>query len=80
MEGKAFFAIILVILLVIGVNGALYLLMRRGKSNQTIQMWQRAAKSARNPWQEEKDQLEELSRLVKDMRQGETEESDEENG
>lgn len=68
METKALIAIGIVLLLVVGINGALYLMLRKGKSNRHFQLWQKAASSARNPWKEEDDQLQELSKLVDDLK------------
>lgn len=68
METNVLVALIVVVLLVVGINGALFLLMRKGKPNQHIRMWQAAASRARKPWEEEDRQLEELSSLVKQLK------------
>lgn len=64
MDSKILIAILIVGLLVVGVNGALFLVHRRGATGQHIRMWQKAAKNAQNPWGEEEKQLKELSNLV----------------
>lgn len=72
METKAIIAIIVVVLLVVGVNGVLYLMMRKSQVGRHFRLWQQAANRARNPWQEENDQLNELSKLVENLKKDET--------
>ncbi len=76
MESKAILAIIIVILLVLGVNGILYLLLRKGQTNQHLELWQRAVRRASNPWQDEENNLKELSKLVEELKEPQKPEPD----
>jgi hypothetical protein len=69
VETKVIIALIIVIILVVGVNGFLILALRKGRDIQQIQLWQKAAKRARDPWQTENKDLEELSQLVSKLKQ-----------
>jgi hypothetical protein len=64
MEIKVILALAIVIALVVGVNGYLLAALRKGRSFQHIQLLQKAARRARDPWQPENKDLAELSRLV----------------
>ena len=54
----------LTLVLVVGVNAALYVLFRRGNEAGQIELFRRAARRAREPWKEEDEALQELSRRV----------------
>jgi len=69
METKVLLALLLVAVLVIAINGLLYLALRRDQSSQHIRMWQKAARRARSPWKKEDEQLSELSELVSDLQE-----------
>lgn len=69
METSILIALILVVLLVVAVNGLLFLLMRKGRPGQHVRMWQAAASRARKPWEEEDKQLEELADLVRELKE-----------
>ncbi len=71
MDTKVLIALLLVIGLVVIINGALVLMMRRGRDLEHIEMWKRAAHRARNPWKEEDQALQELSRLVAQFKEKE---------
>lgn len=68
MENRVIIALVLVVVLVVGINGILFLLMRKGQPNRYIRTWQAAVGRARKPWEEEDRQLEELSGLVKKLK------------
>jgi hypothetical protein len=59
----------LVIFIVIGVNGMIYLMVRRDRSAGAIELFRRASHKARNPWQEEEESLKELSKRVSELKQ-----------
>ena len=67
MKTDVLIVLILVILLVVGVNGLLVMMMRRGHGSH-IRLWQQAARKARDPWGEEHKKLEELSGLVEKLK------------
>lgn len=68
MEPKVIIALLIVIVLVVGVNGLLLVALRSGRDSKQIQMWQKAARTARDPWQKENQDLSELSRLVSHLK------------
>jgi hypothetical protein len=63
----------IVILLVIGINGALFMAMRRGKEIQQINLWRQALGRARDPFEHENRDLAELSRRVRELESQENE-------
>lgn len=65
---KVFLVICLTILGVIALNAIIYLSLRRGDEANAIEIMRKAARRARNPWKDEDDALEELSRLVTNIR------------
>ena len=78
MDEKVALVIGLTLLIVIGVNVALYFAFRDRSLPHQIELFRRAAQRARNPWQDEDDALGELSNLVaqlKDNNQLNTEDS-----
>lgn len=75
MENGALLALILVGTLVIGINGFLFYRLKGGQTRQHIRMWQKAARRARNPWESEDDQLDELSKLVAQLENETSEET-----
>ena len=70
MNSSILLVIFLVILIVVGVNGVLFLMIRGKKTFNTksFQMLQKAAKRAQNPWESENDALKELSDLVDNLK------------
>jgi hypothetical protein len=62
--GRAALVICITIVIVIGINAAIYATYRRGKGPSTIDMFRTAARTARDPWKSEADALEELSQLT----------------
>lgn len=54
----------LTLVVVIGINAALYVSLRGGSTAGQIELFRRAAQRARQPWKDEEDALEELSKRV----------------
>lgn len=75
MSQKELVALVLVIVLVVGLNLTLILKARRGSSfrlfSREVKMFQDVARQARNPWQQEDEDLEELARLVEGLKREE---------
>jgi len=65
---KALLVIILTVGAVILFNVMIYLSARRGNDVTTINLMRKAARRARNPWQDEDDALQELSDIVSDFK------------
>jgi hypothetical protein len=72
--GRALLVVGITLLVVVLVNVGIYLsVMRRGKGQKNstvgqIELLRRASKRARNPWEDEDNRLEELSRKVAGLR------------
>jgi hypothetical protein len=66
---KAFLVICLTIIIVLGINAAIYVSIRRGNEAGQVELFRRAAKTARSPWQVEDEALKELSTLVSKYRE-----------
>jgi len=64
MDEKVTLVIGLTLIIVIGVNVILYFAVRDRSLPHEIELFRRAARRARNPWQDEDDALGELSDLV----------------
>lgn len=62
--GRVFLIICLTIVGVVVLNAALYLALRRGQEINAITLLRRATGRARDPWKDEAEALDELSRLV----------------
>jgi hypothetical protein len=67
--GRAAIVICVTLFLVIGFNAAIYVAFVRKNRVSQIELMRRAAQRARDPWQSENDDLEELSRLVKQFKE-----------
>jgi hypothetical protein len=65
---KAALVVCLTLFIVIGFNALIYISVSRGDTAGTIELFRRATRRARNPWQPEDDDLEELSRLVSGLK------------
>jgi hypothetical protein len=65
---RIFLVIVLTVVIVIGINGLLYLALRRGNEANMIDLTRKALKHSRNPWQEEDQSLQELANLVADLK------------
>lgn len=72
-SGRVVLIICLTIIGVVILNAVLYLALRRGQEANMINLLRKAAERARDPWNDEADALEELSRRVADLRQVHTE-------
>jgi hypothetical protein len=68
---RAFLVICLTVGAVILFNVMIYLSVRRGNEVTTIDLMRKAARRARNPWQDEDDALQELSDIVSGFKPGE---------
>ncbi len=66
--GRAALVIFLTLFIVIGVNALIYLSLRKRSSIGQIEMMRRAARRARNPWEDEENDLRELSRRVAELK------------
>jgi hypothetical protein len=64
---RVILVIVLTVLIVVGVNGILYLALRRGNEANMVDVARKFLHNARNPWIEEDQALQELSRLVADL-------------
>lgn len=64
---RVFLVIILTIVIVIGINGILYLALRRGNEANFIDLTRKSMMNVRNPWESEDQALQELARLVADL-------------
>jgi hypothetical protein len=72
-SGRIALVIVLTVVIVVGINGLLYLALRRGNEANMIDLTRKALKHSRNPWQDEDRSLQELSSLVADLKaQGKT--------
>lgn len=67
---RAFLVIFLTLGAVILFNVIIYLSVRRGNEVNTIDLMRKAARRARNPWQDEDDALKELSEIVAGLQPG----------
>ena len=67
METNGLIVLVIVLVLVIGINGALFMSMRRGRKFQQLNLWRKALGRARDPWGNEDRDLAELSRRVREL-------------
>jgi len=58
----------LAIAIVVAVNGGLVLAVRRGGTQRQVEMLQRAAKAARNPWGDQEKKMSELRERVAQLK------------
>lgn len=68
---RAGLVVCITLFIVIGINAAIYAMVMRRRSNGTvgqIELLQRAAKRARDPWEQENTDLKELSERVAGLR------------
>jgi hypothetical protein len=73
---KAGLVICITLFVVIGINAAIFVSLRHGNEVGQIELFRRAAKTARRPWQEEDDALKELSDLVSKIREEKRQEAE----
>ncbi|MBE0408640.1 MAG: hypothetical protein IBX69_02785 [Anaerolineales bacterium] len=62
--GKLMLVFLITIVLVVGVNGLIYVMLRRVNAIGEIELFRKAIKRAKKPWAQEDDALEELARRV----------------
>jgi flagellar motor component MotA len=76
MDTKTVIILLLIAFLVLGVNGALFMMTRNAGKNigRTWNLFGKAVTRARDPWKENRDKLDELSNLVDKIREEENEE------
>jgi hypothetical protein len=72
--GRAAIVICVTLFLVIGINAAIYVSFVRKNNVSQIELMRRAAERARDPWKSENEDLRELSRLVKQLKDDNQEE------
>ena len=65
---RIFLVVVLTVVIVIGINGLLYLALRRGNEANMIDLTRKALKNTRNPWEEEDRSLQELSTLITNLK------------
>jgi len=64
MERNVIFVLLLIVVLVLGINGSLFLLARRKDSFREYKLMGKAFQAARRPWKAEEEDLETLRTLV----------------
>ena len=67
MDTNGLIVLVIVLVLVIGINGALFMSLRRGRKFQQFNLWRKAVGRARDPWGNEDRDLAELSRRVQEL-------------
>lgn len=68
---KAILIVCVTLIIVIGINAAIFASTRRRRSVNTVAMFRKAANRARNPWEDEDAALSELSELVEKIKSDE---------
>jgi hypothetical protein len=71
MDSGMIIVLVVVFVLVVGVNGFLILFLRRESSrsgSSWFGLYRKFARRARNPWERENEDLEELSTLVEKLK------------
>jgi nucleoid DNA-binding protein len=68
---KAFLVICITLIVVVGINAAIYATVTRRKQNTVgqFELMRRATKRGRNPWGDENAKLEELSKTVASLKE-----------
>jgi hypothetical protein len=67
--GKAALVICVTLFIVIGVNAAIYMSFKSKNTTGQIELLRRAAKRARDPWEQENADLKELSQRVSELKE-----------
>ena len=67
---KITLVVCLTLFMVVGINAALYVALRRGGEASLIELTRRAVHRLRDPWKDEDEALQELSRLVSKFKEG----------
>jgi len=65
MDSSDLLVFLIAFILIVGVNAAIILSARR---NTAAGLWRKALRRARNPWETENKDLEELSKLVEQLK------------
>lgn len=68
--GRVFLVVCLTLIIVIGLNAALFVALRRGNEASQIELFKRATSRARQPWAPEDEALRELSKRVAELKRG----------
>jgi len=71
---KATLVICITVFVVIVINAAIYSTFRRKDGTGAVDLFHKAARQARNPWENEDTQLQELSKKVEEIRRREDQE------
>jgi uncharacterized membrane protein affecting hemolysin expression len=58
----------LALIIVVGVNAAIFAMLRRGNEARQVELLRKAARSLQQPWSSEDQDLKELSRKVAEIR------------
>lgn len=66
---KTIIVICVTLFIVIGINAAIYVALKRGNEVGQIELLRKAAQTARNPWRVEEEALKELSSRVSKIRE-----------
>jgi hypothetical protein len=67
-SSKVPIVICLTVIIVVGINAAIFGMMRRGNEARQVELLRKAARSLRQPWSSEDQDLKELSRKVAEIR------------
>jgi len=59
----------LTLFMVVGINAALYVALRRGGEASLVELTRRAVHRLRDPWKDEDEALQELSKLVSNFKE-----------
>jgi hypothetical protein len=66
---KAIIVVCLTLFIVIGINAAIFLSLRGRRTQGQIDMFRQAADRLRDPWRDEDEALEELSKRVESLKE-----------
>ena len=64
---KIALVVCLTILIVVGINAAIYVTLKRGNTVGQFDLFRKAASRARHPWEDEDKALAELSKRVEEL-------------
>ena len=67
---KITLVVCLTLFMVVGINAALYVALRRGGEASLVELTRRAVHRLRDPWKDEDEALQELSKLVSKFKEG----------
>ena len=66
---KVTLVVCLTLFMVVGINAALYVALRRGGEASLVELTRRAVHRLRDPWKDEDEALQELSKLVSNFKE-----------